>query len=108
MEKREYKVNKSVVQNNEEKAAQNASKKLGVETSQLLSVHTEKQFVFIVNSDDEGSLPSLKDKFTVEKTNDYSLADAKRSAMDHFKTFEGNIKIVEQDETHIVFSKVRQ
>jgi hypothetical protein len=112
MQKQEYKVNKSVVQNNEEKAAENASKKLGVDKSVLLSVHTEKQFVFKLPETEETPQNSNYPfgLFVIEKSEELTLQDAKHQAMEYLGTFEGNLKRVEkeEDETHYAFTKVRE
>jgi len=46
--------------------------------------------------------------FTVEKNAEYTLQNATQEAVAKLETFEGNIKIVDEDETHIVFAKVRE
>ena len=88
----------------EESALQDVLQKTQVEATNLKPAHKDKIWYW----EEVTAKSETKDKtFTVEKTPDLKLSDAKKLAMAHFKTFEGNIKIVDQDETHFVFSKVR-
>lgn len=107
MKKTEYRIAKQFVKSGDEKIAkENAARKLGVDQSQLVAQHTEKMFVFHV----AGQQQPTEEKaplFTVEKTESYTLADAIAKAAENFETFEGNIAIHQEDETHIVLKKVR-
>jgi hypothetical protein len=107
--KQEYRVNKSKVQNDESKALQNAATKLSVDPTQLVTSHTEKQFVFTITEDNQNSNDYPFGLCTIEKSEDLTLQDAINQAMIELDTFEGNITRVEEqeDETHYVFTKVR-
>jgi len=99
-----YSVNIQFVKGKDENVAiEKAVASLGVPAAQLEAAHTEKQFVFnVIEVTVERGVT-----FTVEKTPELKLSDAKKLAKEYFKTIDGNIKIVDQDETHFVFSKVR-
>ena len=108
--KKEYRVSKSLLQNDEAKALQNAATKLSVDPTELVAQHTEKQFVFILAD----TAPAINDDYpfgicTIEKSEDLTLEEAIAQAMEYFETFEGNILRVEEqeDETFYVFTKVR-
>lgn len=116
--KTEFKQQRKTVQNNEAIALEKAKIALDCEAKDLATEHNEKTFVFKLkaNSTDNGQgTKELNEKypfgiFSVEKTKDENdLQNAVNSAMQHFGTFEANIKRVEaeEDETHFVFTKVR-
>lgn len=99
MKKADYSVTRAFAKNDENKALLWAAKKLKVSVTELEPDHTEKHYCFNKKSDLE--------LYTVEKTEDYSLQNAKEEAYKALGTFAGNIKVQEEDETHIVFSKIR-
>lgn len=90
---------------NENDALQSVLKNGEYQAENLKAAHTDKQFVWEeISSEETTENPNL---FTVTKTPELTLQAAKQKAMDHFETIEANIKIHDQDETHIVFSKLR-
>lgn len=96
----------------EQAALDSVCKKENLQAEQLTADHSEKQFRWTLKAAGTGTA-SKQFPFglhTVERTGaDNDLQNAKRAAMEHFKTFEANIKRVEseEDETHFVFTKVR-
>jgi len=114
--KTEFKQIRKFVKNDENVALAKAVQSLNVPASELETAHTETTFVFRVkNSAANGeNLPAEKDYpfglFSVEKTQEENdLQNATKQAMQHFGTFEANVKRVseKEDETHFVFTKVR-
>lgn len=106
--KTEFKQIRSIVKGDENIALQKACKALQCDASELTTAHTEKVFVFKLNRKSTATAGTDPGLFPVEKTPETTLQNARQLAMKHFNTFEGNIKIVDQDETHFVFAKVRQ
>lgn len=124
--KTEFQQLRSEANNDESVALQNACETLNCLPEHLLAEHTEENFVFKLNgfpgsettlaeneNDNQSGtkteeVEDKEDTFTVEKRQETTLQSAKKEAMAYFDTFEGNIKIVDQDETHFVFAKVRQ
>lgn len=119
MEQKEWKKAKFAIKGkSEETALQQAVEKLGVPANQLQAAHTETTFIFKVVDSATSDQPEPAEKnakypfglFTFERTgSETDLQDAKRAAMQHFNTFEANVKRVEseEDETHFCFTKVR-
>lgn len=116
--KTEFKQVRRFVQNNEQIALEKAVQSLGVPANQLQAAHTETTFIFKVVDSATGDQPAPTEKnakypfglFTFERTgSETDLQDAKRAAMQHFNTFEANVKRVEseEDETHFCYTKVR-
>lgn len=102
--KTQFKQIKSMVKSDENIALQKACKSLSCTPDQLTTDHTATVFVFNLKQT-TGTDPDL---FLVEKTAETTLQSARKIAMKHFSTFEGNIKIIDQDEKHFVFAKVRK
>jgi hypothetical protein len=100
-------VNKSKF-TSEQEALNSVCEETGTPANKLQANHSAKMYRWeLIDGDTPVTNEKKENLFTVEKDADYTLQDAKRKAMQHFNTFEGNIKIADQDETHIVFSKVR-
>lgn len=87
----------------EELAFNDIKGKQDISSLNLVSDHKEKMWYWVPSLETTEN-PNL---FTVTKTPEVTLQAAKQKAMDHFETMEANIKIHDQDETHIVFSKIR-
>jgi hypothetical protein len=91
----------------EGKALESVCKCQQLKSESLKAVHTSNMYIWELIEADK--TPTATDKtLTVEKTPDLTLQDAKKLAMKHFNTFEGNIKIVDQDKTQIILAKVRE
>lgn len=105
--------NRSTFNNDEQKALEAVCSKENVTADQLKAVHSEKQFRWqLTEASSETTTESKQYPFglhSVAKGEDVTLQDAVNSAKEHFKTFEGNIKRVDdqEDEEHYVFTKVR-
>ena len=85
----------------EEAALDAICKSNGVTADQLEPMHTEELWQWQLID------PKL---FRIKKEEDATPHDeqvARQSAMEHFKTFEGNLK-GDHTDTHFVFSKVRE
>lgn len=107
--KTEFKKVKKFIKGQDEKLAlAMAMQSFDCKAEDLETAHTETTFIFrLKEKGSNGSAPASDKLFTVEKDENYTLQGAKAEAMKHFQTFEGNIIIYDEDETHIVFSKVR-
>lgn len=108
-QKTQFKQIRTIVKNDENVALEKAMKSLSCNASDLETAHNEKSFVFRLKNAPASTENEIVAKlFTIEKDANYTLQNAKNEAMQFFETFEGNIKIADEDETHIVFSKVRE
>lgn len=115
--KKEFKKVKKFIKGQDEKLAlAMAMQSFDCKSEDLETAHTETTFIFRLKekgsngsapASTENNTPASDKLFTVEKDENYTLQGAKAEAMKHFQTFEGNIKVHAEDETHIVLSKVR-
>lgn len=120
MRKTQFKQIRTFVKNNEQTALAKAMQSLDCTADQLTTDHNDKTFVFNLkesagqSSDNGAGTDEVLAKYpfglkSIEKSDANTLQNAVQLAMDHFGTFEGNIKRVEEeeDEEYYVFTKVR-
>ena len=90
-------------------AVEKAIQKLGVKANQLTAKHTDTHFVFEIKPDanDMEVDQSSDNLYTVDKSIEPDLREAKKLAAAELKTFPGNIKTVTDNETCFQFKKVR-
>lgn len=83
-------------------------KNQNIDASKLTAAHSEKMFIWQLQEDLAASNQASKENTcVVQKTETLTMQEAKIIAMQHFETFEGNIKILDQNDDHIVFARVR-
>lgn len=87
----------------ESDALQDVLKVTGQEEKNLKPAHKEKMWYWEPTEETEAVTSPI---FKVEKTEENTEQIAMQKAMNHFSTFEGNVK-KDENETHYLFSKIR-
>jgi len=99
-----------------EEALKSICKNTGASPERLQEKHTEKMWIFLPIENSQSNAPSksgpvaeaTSETISVPKSEFQTRDEAEREAARQLKTFQGNIKLIHQNEEFYQFGKVRK